>query len=133
VDQILEQLRKNRLGRPLLAGDREDGIGAAGPQGCQQPSHDQDKVVSAGQIEKRCEILDGAACFRCWQRQHARRSAEAHWWRADDPPSVGSDLDGAPALIGEVEIDVAGVLGEANMHYPLEAIKLSLRLKEIER
>jgi hypothetical protein len=69
----------------------------------------------------------------CWQRQHARCSAKAHRRRADDAPSVGSDLDGAPALIGEIEIDVALVLREANMDFPLGALKLSLRLKEIER
>jgi hypothetical protein len=68
-----------------------------------------------------------------WQRQHARRSAEAHRRRADDAPSVGSDLDGAPALIGEIEIDVAGMLRQANMDCPFGALKLSLRLKEIER
>ena len=45
----------------------------------------------------------------------------------------GSDLDGAPALIGEIEIDVALVLREANMDCPLGAFKLSLRLKQIER
>src|SRR5260221_8143228 len=61
------------------------------------------------------------------------RAAEAHGWRADDAPAVGSDLDGAPALIGEIEIDAAGMLREANMDRPLGAVKLSLRLKEIER
>src|SRR5262249_50483256 len=101
-------------------------------QCCQQPSHHQDKVVSAGQIEKGCELLDGAACLGHWQRQHARRAAEAHGRRADDAPSAGSDLDGAPVFIGEIEIDVAGMLRYANTDFPLGTLKLSLRLKQIE-
>src|SRR5262249_16801992 len=48
-------------------------------------------------------------------------------------PSVASDLNGAPALIGEIEIDSAAMLREANMDSPLGAVKLSLRLKQIER
>jgi hypothetical protein len=38
-----------------------------------------------------------------------------------------------PALIGEIEIDAAGMLREPNMNCPLGAFKLSLRLKQIER
>jgi hypothetical protein len=67
-----------------------------------------------------------------WQRQHPRRATEAHRRRADDAPSVGSDLDGAPVFIGEIEIDVAGVLRQANTDFPLGTLKLSLRLKQIE-
>jgi hypothetical protein len=68
-----------------------------------------------------------------WQRQHTRRSAKAHGRRADDAPSVGSDLDGAPAVIGEIEIDVAGMLREANMDWALGTFELRLRLSQIER
>jgi hypothetical protein len=67
-----------------------------------------------------------------WQRQHARRAAKAHGRRADDAPSVGSNLNGAPALIGEIEIDVAGMLRQANTDFPLGTLKLSPRLKQIE-
>ena len=65
------------------------------------------------------------------QRQYARRAAEAHRRRADDAPSVGSDLDGAPALIGEIEIDAAGMLRQANTDFPLGTLKLSLRSKRL--
>ena len=34
-------------------------------------------------------------------------------------PSVGSDLDRAPAFIGEIEIDVALMLGKANVDCPI--------------
>jgi hypothetical protein len=61
-----------------------------------------------------------------WQRQHAWGAAEAHGWQADDAPAVGSDFDGAPALIGEIEIDVAGMLREAPVDRPLGTVKLSL-------
>src|SRR5262249_28239832 len=60
-------------------------------------------------------------------------SAKAHGWRSDGAPAVGSDFDRAPALIGEIEIDVPAVLRDTNVDRPLGAIKLSLRLKQIER
>jgi hypothetical protein len=44
----------------------------------------------------------------------------------------GSDLDGAPVFIREIEIDVAGMLRQANTDFPLGTLKLSLRLKQIE-
>ena len=44
----------------------------------------------------------------------------------------GPISDGAPALIGEIEIDVAGMLRQANTDFPLGTLKLSLRLKQIE-
>jgi hypothetical protein len=68
-----------------------------------------------------------------WQRQHAGRPAEAHRRRADDAPALRSDLDRTPALIGEIEIDVAIVFGEANMNRPFGTIKLGVRLEQIER
>jgi len=43
-----------------------------------------------------------------------------------------SDLDRAPAFIGEIEVDVAGMFGEANMNRPFETIKLGVRLEQIE-
>ena len=48
-------------------------------------------------------------------------------------PSVRSDLDDAPALIGEIVIDVAGMLSDVNMHRALGTIKLRPRLKETQR
>ena len=43
-----------------------------------------------------------------------------------------SDPDRAPAFIGEIEVDVAGMFGEANMNRPFETIKLGVRLEQIE-
>src|SRR5215470_8746883 len=116
IDQSLEQLRQNRLGRTLLAGYRQQWIRAAGSQCCQEPSHHQDKVVSIAQIEERDESLNGPAWLGDWKWQHARRSPEAHRRRADDAPAIGADLDGAPEVVGEIEIDLASMLGEAHMY-----------------
>src|SRR5258708_32204717 len=107
-------------------------MGAVGSECGQRPSPHGDKAVAAGQMEKGCELLEGAASWGDWQRQHARRAAEAHRRRADDAPSVGSDLDGAPGFVGEIKIDVAGMLRQANTDFPLGTLKLSLRLKQIE-
>ena len=66
------------------------------------------------------------------QRQHAGRPTEAHRRPADHAPALRSDLDRAPAFIGEIEVDVAGMFGEANMNRPFETIKLGVRLEQIE-
>ncbi len=67
------------------------------------------------------------------QRQHAGRPAEAHRGRSDHLPAVRPDLDRTPARIGEVEIDAAGMLGEADMDRPLGSIELGAGLEQIER
>src|SRR5262245_36761934 len=68
VDQSLEELRKNGLGRALLAGycpvqDRGRPP-AVSPTGRPPPVQGR----CGCEIEKRCELLDGAACLRYWQR-----------------------------------------------------------------
>ncbi len=49
------------------------------------------------------------------QRQYAGWPAEAHRRASNHAPSIRSDVDGAPLLISEIEIDVAGVFGDAVM------------------
>jgi len=67
---------------------------------------------------------------RKWQQPGG--PAEAHRWLRDHPPSVGPDVHGAPGLIREIEIDVAVVLGDANVDRSFGAVKLRLRLEQIE-
>ena len=52
---------------------------------------------------------------------------------SDHAPSVGPDLDRTPGSIGEIEIDAAVVLGDADMDRPLGTIELRPRLEQIER
>jgi hypothetical protein len=59
--------------------------------------------------------------------------AEAHWRRSDHAPSAGANFYGAPALIGEVKINVSGMLGDADMDRPLRGVKLCPGLEQIER
>jgi hypothetical protein len=42
---------------------------------------------------------------------------------------LGSDVDGAPALISEIEIDVAGMLGDADVDGALGTVELRPRLE----
>src|SRR5262249_30556863 len=96
------------------------------------PCHDQHKVVPARKIEKWIEGFDRRALLRHRQRQHPSRAAEADRRTSDRPPSVGSDLDGTPMLIGEIEIDVSSMLGDADVDRALESIKLRPRFQQIE-
>jgi hypothetical protein len=47
----------------------------------------------------------------------------------NDPPPVGSYLSRAPGFVGEVEIDLAVVLGDADVDSTLWGVKLGARLK----
>src|SRR5262249_21411465 len=52
--------------------------------------------------------------------------------RSDDTPSLGRNLYGTPMLIGEIEIDVSGMLGDADVDRVLGSIKLRPRFQQIE-
>src|SRR5262249_61529446 len=115
--------------RALLARYRQERVGATGSQRPQQPGHDQYEVISARKIEERIKGFNRSALLRLRQRQHARWSAEAHWRASDHAPSIGSDVDGAPLLISEIEIDVAIMLGDADVNGTLQTVELRPRLE----
>jgi hypothetical protein len=56
-------------------------------------------------------------------------AAEADGRRFDYAPSGGSNFDGAPALVGEIKINMTGMLGDADVDCPLRTVKLRLRLE----
>ena len=85
------------------------------------------------QIEQRRELFERSSPLRHRQRQHAGRPAEAHRRLCNDPPALWADLDRPPGAIGEIEVDVALVLGDADMDRPLGAVELRPRLEQIER
>ena len=57
----------------------------------------------------------------------------AHGWAFDDLPPIRSDVDGAPVLIGEIEIDVSGMLGCTDMNGALWPVELRPGFQEIQR
>ena len=63
---------------------------------------------------------------------HAGAEAELDRRIFGDPPSVGADFNATPKLIGQVEVDQAVLLGEADRDLALRTIELSLRLKHID-
>jgi hypothetical protein len=60
--------------------------------------------------------------------------ALAQWIRrgCDHAPSLGADLDRPPALIGKVEVDASGMLGDAEIDRPLEGIELGAGLEQVQ-
>jgi hypothetical protein len=133
IDQRLEQFGKDGLRRPLLARDCQQWIRSAKSERRQQPRHDQHKIVSAWQIQKRAQRLDRASSFRGGDRQHACRPAKAHRWGFNDPPSIGSDFDGAPTFVSKVEIDAATLFADADKHRPFRRIEERAGFEQIER
>ena len=77
----------------------------------------------------------GGACSTSVEAESPRDGwpAEADRRTSKHAPSIGSDLDRAPLLIGEIEIDVAGMLGDADMNGTLRSVELRPRLEQIER
>ena len=129
----LSSLERTVLAEPCSARYCEEGIRTAGSQCGQQPSDNQDKVISARQIEERLEGLNRAASLGEGQGQHPGRPTKAHRRTFDQPPSIGSDVDGMPVLVGKIEVDVAGVLCGADVDYTFRAVELRPRLEQIER
>src|SRR3984893_8701442 len=93
---------------------------------------DQHKVISARKVEERLEGLNGPALLGYGQRQHPGGSAESHGRASHHLPSLGSDIDGAPVLIGKIEIDASGTLGGADVDYPFGAVELRPRFEQVE-
>src|SRR5262249_30492370 len=86
----------------------------------------------ARKIEERIEGFDRPPLLRRRQRQHPGWPAEMDRRTFDDQPSVGSDLDGAPMLISEIEINVSSMLGDADVDSALGSIELRPRFQQIE-
>jgi hypothetical protein len=49
--------------------------------------------------------------------------------RSKHLPAIGSDLNGTPTLVGKIKIEAAGMLSDADVDYPLGAIKLRARFE----
>jgi hypothetical protein len=55
--------------------------------------------------------------------------AEARRRASDHPPTVRADVDRAPVFIGEVKIDVSGMLGDADVDGAFWSIELRPRFE----
>src|SRR6516162_10859180 len=107
--------------------------GAAKSQARQQPGDDQDKIVSARQVEQRSERFDRSSSLWRRNRQHSGRPAKPDWRESNHAPSVRSDLYRSPALIAKVEVDVASMFGAADVHRPLRRVEKGASFEQIER
>jgi hypothetical protein len=87
--------------------------------------HDQYEVISAYKIEEGIEGFDRPALLRHRQRQHAGGPAEADRRPCSQAPSIRPDVDSAPRLITEVKIDMAGMLGDADVDGALRTVKIA--------
>jgi hypothetical protein len=66
------------------------------------------------------------------ERQHAGSPAKPYWWTRDDLPAIGADLDGAPELIGKVQVGAIVMLGDAAVDSPLGRLELRAGLEKVE-
>jgi len=61
------------------------------------------------------------------------RPAKPDWRGSNDAPPVRPDLDRPPALIAKVEVDVASMFGDADVHRPLRRVEERASFEQIER
>ena len=73
--------------------------------------------------------LDRSAALGYRQRQHTGRPTKPHRRAFQHSPAVGPNLNCTPVLIGEIKIDAARMLRDADADHPLGSIKLRARLK----
>jgi hypothetical protein len=113
VYQRPKHLRKDGFGRTLFARHRQDQVGPATAQCRQEPSYDENEIVTG----------------RDRERQHAGSPPKPHRWTRDDFPAVWSNLDRAPALVGKIKIDESILLGDAQENRSLRSVKLVSSLR----
>ncbi len=56
---------------------------------------------------------------------------EAYRQLRHGPPAVGTDLGRPPGGVGEIEVDVTLMLGDADIDHPLGALELRPHLEQI--
>src|SRR5262245_56062622 len=77
--------------------------------------------------------VERSAAFGKRKWQQSGRSAKANGRPINDPPAARCDLDGLPVRIGEVEVEAALVLGDAQIDRPFWRIELGARFELIKR
>jgi hypothetical protein len=115
IDQSLEELAEDGLGRALFARDDEKRVGPLRSQRRQQPGEYQHEVVLDRQVEEATQSTERSATLGQRERQKAGRPAKAHWRLIDDPPTGGRDLNGAPTVIREIQVEAASVVCNAQV------------------
>ena len=91
-----------------------------------RPSDDEHEVVAIGKVQELPQFLNRPAPRRQRKRQHAGRATEPDRNVIGDPPSMRADLDAAPELIREIEVDPTIMLGHPQRDYAFRAVKLRL-------
>src|SRR5438094_10111332 len=76
--------------------------------------------------------VERSAAFGKRERQQPGRSAKANGWLVNDTPAARRDLDRLPVRIGEVEVEAALVLGDAQVDRSLWRIELGPRFQLIK-
>jgi hypothetical protein len=89
---------------PLCQADHGWRVRRSEPDG---PCSDGASKSRAGNCAgRKCrESLNASASWWHWERQHPAARRNHTGAETDDPPSFGSNLEGAPALIGEIQVD----------------------------
>jgi hypothetical protein len=94
----------------------------------------QDSTVLLGlDVEERAQRRDRPAGYRCRQRPHPSGAAESHRRIVDDTPARGVDLDRAPRVVGEIEVELFINSANPDMHHALRRIEMRLGLDHVER
>src|SRR6516164_3433561 len=137
VNQLAQHACKSRFGRAVLADEIKNRIRASLAQRGESETNSEYEilfaVIAVLDVQKGAQTLDFSATHWLGQRQHTGGAAEAYWRSVDDLPTGRTDFDGAPFLVGKVEINSAVVCANPNIDKPLSAIEVSARLNYIER
>src|SRR6516162_4841186 len=127
VDQRSQDFRQDRLCGALLARNGQQRKWTSMLQRPQQPGNHQDLIIPCWKIEERCKRLYRSASLRDGQRQHAGGAPEAHRRVGRDTPSLRPYLNGLPAMVREIQVDAAFMLGDANVNRTLWGVELGAR------
>ena len=88
-------------------------------------------AASAAVIGPALDLLEARAQFDAPERavnmrvaEHAGRASKPHRRTSDHSPAIAINRNGTPMLVGEIEIQLTGMLSETYIDRPLGSIKL---------
>jgi hypothetical protein len=117
----------------MFSGEREDRVRALRSQRGKHPGDHKPKVVIRANVEKGTQHIDRTTADRRRERDHPWLTTKAHFGSIDHAPAAGRDLDSAPRLVGQIDVDPVTNAADPNEDLAQGPVEVSLGLNDAKR